>query len=157
MTPVPPDRDVRRVDAATVRPLRHAVLRPGQPPEASVYAEDELPTTIHLAALDDRGEVVACATFFAEEYQGRPAWRLRGMASAPEVRGQGYGAAILATALARLRRDGVRLLWANARVVALPFYRPFGFVTVGEEFAVVGVPHYVAVLDLTAAPNGTST
>lgn len=149
--------DVRQVDAATVRPLRHAVLRPGHPPEASVYPEDDLPTTLHLAAVDESGAVVACATFFPEPYAGEPAWRLRGMASAPEARGQGYAAAILTDALRQLREQGVRLLWANARVVALPFYRPFGFTTVGEEFAVIGVPHYVALLDLTTDSNGTST
>jgi predicted GNAT family N-acyltransferase len=150
-------RRVERVDAATVRPLRHAVLRSGRPPEESQYPQDDLPDTLHLAALDDSGDVLACATVFPEPYEGRPAWRLRGMASAPEVRGQGHAGALLAEALRLLHALGAELLWCNARVAALPFYLRFGFTTVGEQFEVVGVPHYLAVLELTPTVNGTST
>lgn len=144
------------VDADQVRPLRHAVLRAGRPLEESVYPEDELPDTLHLAALADDGSVRACGTFFPEPYQGRAAWRLRGMASDPRVRGKGFAGALLAVALDRLRRGGVTVVWCNARTSALPFYRRFGFAAVGEEFEVVGVPHYVAVLSLTG-PKATST
>lgn len=152
---------VRRVSAAQVRPLRHAELRAGRPLTESVYPQDDVPETLHLAAFDTEGLLVACGTFFPEPYAGRPAWRLRGMVSAPEVRGRGYGAALLAAAIARLRADGSTLLWCNARTTALAFYRSFGFTTVGQEFEVVGVPHYRAVLELVdpvAAPvKGTST
>jgi predicted GNAT family N-acyltransferase len=148
---------VVRVDAATVRPLRHAVLRAGRPAEESQYPEDDLPDTLHLASLGESGDVMACATFFPETYQGRPAWRLRGMASAPEARGQGYAGALLAEALRLLREQGVGLIWCNARVAALPFYLRFGFATVGEQFEVVGVPHFVAVLELAPTVKGTST
>jgi predicted GNAT family N-acyltransferase len=116
---------------------------------------------VHLAALGPDGTVVACATFFPESYQGRAAWRLRGMATDPAVRGQGYAAAVLTEALRVLAERGVDTLWCNARTGALWFYRGFGFRTVGEEFQSVGVPHYVAVRSLPApsngAPNGTST
>lgn len=145
------------VDADRVRPLRHAVLRAGRPPEESVYPQDGLPDTLHLAVLDDDGSVLVCATFFPEPYEGRDAWRLRGMASDPRVRGRGFAGALLAEALDLLRRRGVALVWCNARTSALPFYRRFGFATVGQEFEVVDVPHYVAVLALTQETNGTST
>ena len=148
---------VVEVDAATVRPLRHVVLREGRPETESVYPQDELPEAFHLAVLDEHGRVVACGTFFPEPYEGRSAWRLRGMATDAGVRGLGYGSALMHDALLRLSQRGADLLWCNARETALGFYRRFGFTTVGEEFVSVGVPHYVALLEVTATPKGTST
>jgi len=145
------------VDAAVVRPLRHAVLRAGRPAAESVYPQDEFGETLHLAALTSDGSVAACGTFFPQTYEGRPAWRLRGMASDPKFRGQGYAAALLTEALRLLAERGVTTIWCNARTEALRFYQGFGFTTVGEEFESAGVPHYVAVRSLTGSPNGTST
>lgn len=140
-------RGVESVLAATVRPLRHAVLRPGQPATASAYPQDEVPDTLHLAAYDDVGAVVGCATFFPEPLDGEPAWRLRGMATAPAVRGQGYAGEMLARGIVELRERGVPLLWCNARTSAVGFYERFGFERRGAEFdlPLLG-PHYVLVL-----------
>lgn len=137
---------VRRVGADVVRPLRQAVLRPGSDPAESVYPQDDDAATVHIAALD--GEVVVgTATMFPEEYDGRPAWRLRGMAVAEERRGSGIGSVLFAALLTTVQRQGCDLLWCNARTVALTFYRGHGFDVVGDEFLVAsGVPHYVAVL-----------
>ncbi|MCZ3389675.1 MAG: GNAT family N-acetyltransferase [Actinomycetia bacterium] len=143
--------EIRHVAADAVRPLRHAVLRQGAPLAESVYPVDDLPDTVHLGALDD-GAVIGTATFFPEPYEGRAAWRLRGMAVAEERRGAGVGSLMLDEAVAEVRQNEADLLWCNARTVALPFYSRRGFTIVGEEFLVAhGVPHYLAVLKMT--PN----
>jgi hypothetical protein len=79
-------------DAATLRPLRAAVLRPGQPAKAADYPEDGLASTLHLAALDDHGAVVGCATFFPDPYPedpARAAWRRPRQAPPDPLRGKG--------------------------------------------------------------------
>lgn len=134
---------VQRVTAEVVRPLRAAVLRPGLPSEQSVYPEDDLPSTLHLAATDAAGRVVGCATFFPEPYDGGPAWRLRGMATDESVRGQGVGRLLLSEGLAAARTATVPTLWCNARTTAAGFYSRFGFVVEGEEFLTAGgIPHH---------------
>ena len=84
---------VRAITAAETRPLRHAVLRPGQSFEQTVYSRDDHPETLHLGAFDgDR--LVAIASLYREARPHRPsraAWRLRGMATDPDVRGGGFG------------------------------------------------------------------
>jgi predicted GNAT family N-acyltransferase len=144
---------VRRVSAAEVRPLRRAVLRPNLPEEASAYPEDDLPTTVHLAAYrPSGGEPVSVATLFPEPYDGRPAWRLRGMATSEQVRGQGYGAAVLAAGLAAAREAGIDLVWCNARLPAENFYRRHDFRRVSEVFEVPPIgPHVVMVRRLDGA------
>lgn len=140
-----PTVTVVATDAATVRPLRAAVLRPGLPLEEVVHPEDDLASTLHLAALDDDGSVVGCATFLTEPYPGdpgRPAWRLRGMATAEAVRGQGVGVAVLSTGLEAAAGAGVEVVWCHGRTSALGFYQRMGFVAEGEEFRTAhGIPH----------------
>ncbi|MEO8107165.1 MAG: GNAT family N-acetyltransferase [Actinomycetes bacterium] len=140
--------DVSRVEAEVVRPLRHSVLRAGSDPAESVYPADDLADTVHLAAVDSDA-VVGTATTFPEPYEGRPAWRLRGMAVKDGYRGRGIGTALLTEVLAHVRGSGFDLLWCNARKPALTFYEDHGFVLVGEEFlAGGGVPHFLAVCHL---------
>lgn len=124
---------VARVAAEAIRPLRHAVLRPGLPADSACFPGDEATGTIHLAARSG-GQVVGCASFMRSEFAGEPAWQLRGMATAPEWRGRGVGARLLVHADALLADEPIRLLWCNARVIAIGFYERQGWSVVSEEF-----------------------
>ena len=73
--------EVRLASAAEVRPLRMRVLRAGRPAPESIYPYDQLPETLHLAAVVG-DQVVGCATVFPEPYEaGLDAWRPRGTAA----------------------------------------------------------------------------
>ncbi|SHL04039.1 GNAT family N-acetyltransferase [Actinacidiphila paucisporea] len=128
--------------------LRWAVLRTGLPRETAVYPEDARPDTFHIAAYDESGTVQGCATFFPDGLPGEaaPAYRFRGMGSAPEIRGQGFGAAALVAGLRECAARGAGLVWCNGRIAAAGFYERLGFTAVGEEFVIEpSGPHYVFV------------
>ena len=144
-----------------VRPLRHAVLRPGRPAQESVYLEDLAPDTIHMAALIDGGEgeaaldtgegdrVLAVGTAIHQAPSWDPAapdaWRVRGMATAEARRGHGLGAKVLAALVQAVEEAGAAMVWCNARVPARGrLYERAGFTTRGEVFdiPVIG-PHVV--------------
>lgn len=142
---------VRAITAAETQPLRSAVLRPGQPPESLVYPGDDAPTTFHAGAIID-GEIVGIATIYPEPMPLVPqaaldpasAFRLRGMATRPDLQGTGLGRAVLLRCIEHVRDAGASVLWCNARVSALGFYQRLGFETVGDEFDIAGIgPHYV--------------
>ncbi|MHB1446482.1 MAG: GNAT family N-acetyltransferase [Acidimicrobiales bacterium] len=65
---------------------------------------------------------------------GDAGWRLRGMATAPEVRGWGVGAELVARVLEHARAQQGRVLWCTARMAAVGFYQRQGFVTRGETW-----------------------
>ena len=98
---------IRRIDAADTQPLRHAILRPNQPFEATVYPLDEEPASGHFGAfLGD--ELVGVDSVFNETRPGeinRYAWRLRGMATREQDRGQGIGGALLRLPLPPRRKQ----------------------------------------------------
>lgn len=138
--------DVRAITPAQVRQLRHAVLRPFDPPEKLVYAGDDDPDTLHAGAFEGDA-LVGIASVCREpmpDGSDDGHWRLRGMATLPEARGRGYGRALLEHCFAHIRSQGGTLLWCNARVAALGFYEHLGFVAQGEQFEIVPIgPHYV--------------
>jgi predicted GNAT family N-acyltransferase len=134
---------VEQVGIDVILPLRAAILRAGLPVDTARYEQDELPTTVHLAALDGSNGVVGCASWSPEPYRGRTGWRLRGMATADAVRGRGIGAQLLAAGLDLGVQHGAEVAWCNARTSALGFYQRYGFTAVGEEFDVpYAGPHY---------------
>jgi predicted GNAT family N-acyltransferase len=140
---------VESVDVVLVRPLRHAMLRAGRPPADSEYAQDHLAQTVHFAVQVDE-DVVGCLTLFPEQFQDESAWRIRGMAVHPKWQRKGLGQALVTAAQERGRASGDNVIWCNARVSALGFYRSAHFSVIGPEFAAEGVPHRVAVWRPTA-------
>ena len=139
---------VERVPAGVTFRLRRSVLRPHETYDELVLPGDDDPDTGHFAAFDDEGEVVGTSTVRREappwDPDRAPAWRLRGMATADGLRGQGIGAKVLAATIDHVAAEGGGLLWCNARTPAVDFYRRAGFETRGEvwEEPEIG-PHIV--------------
>jgi ribosomal protein S18 acetylase RimI-like enzyme len=145
---------IRIVERDVVRALQWRVLRGGElPPDTSSLGQD-VPGSFSVAAFSDHGALVGAATFVPELEPGHPDpdlqvsgdWRLRGMATVPELHGAGVGSAVLSAGLAEVVRRGGARVWCNARTAALGFYRRHGFLVSGEEFVTPesGIPHYRA-------------
>lgn len=138
--------DIRPITAEAARPLRAALLRPGRPHEESAYPGDEASDTLHAGAFVG-GTLVGVASVFREPPPGASdatAWRLRGMAVAPEARRGGCGRALLERCVAHVFSQGGTGLWCNARSTAAGFYLALGFESDGEEFRTPdGIPHFL--------------
>jgi GNAT superfamily N-acetyltransferase len=161
---------VERVPAPETFTLRQRVLRPHQRVDEMAMAGDDDPSTGLFAAKDPAtGEVVSTASVRREpppwiagapsagHYPpvdappaatraagpgGEHAWRLRGMATAEDRRGQGLGKLVLDAALAHVAAEGGGLLWCSARTGARRFYEREGLVALGKVFEVPVIgPH----------------
>jgi GNAT superfamily N-acetyltransferase len=138
--------DIHPIAAADTHWLRHVLLRPHQAPDTLIYPGDEAPDSLHVGAFRD-GQLVGIASISRQPFPGAPdqaAWQLRGMATLPEVRRQGYGAALVRACLDHVAAHGAGILWCNGRTTAISFYQAQDFRVWGEEFEVPGTgPHYV--------------
>ncbi len=149
---------VARVPAATTYPLRQQVLRPHQRPEDLRLPGDDDPYTGSFAALGADREVWGTACVLPEACPWRPdradSWRVRGMATAEGARGKGIGTEVLAAVLAHVAGKGGGLIWCNARVPALSFYRRAGFDVHGPEWVdpVIG-PHVAMWREVAGSPQ----
>jgi GNAT superfamily N-acetyltransferase len=143
------DYTVCRVAVARTLPLRRAVLRPHLPAADPYLPPDATASsTVAYAALDRHGEVIGAAVLTPDEppfgsTAGR-AWRLRGMAVAPQQRNRGIGGALLAAHIAHVAGLGGGILWCNARIAARGLYERGGMSAWGEVFEepLIG-PHIV--------------
>src|SRR5690242_4905789 len=128
---------VRRVDLEDTLALKQRVLRPHQTIDELAR---ECAGLVDLAcfAVVEEGRVLGTATVHREAAPwapgDTPAWRLRGMATEDDRRGEGIGAAALAAAIDHVRVHGGGLLWCNARTPAVAFYERAGFRTRGEPW-----------------------
>jgi predicted GNAT family N-acyltransferase len=137
---------VRPIEAEQTRILRQRILRPHKQTYELVYPGDDAPDSLHVGAFEE-DELVGVASVMREQRSGEDdpgAWRIRGMATIPEVRGHGHGGALLERCLVHVAAHGGTLAWCTARVTAMAFYRHFGFEAQGEPFEVPVIgTHYV--------------
>ena len=139
--------EIRIIQAPEVISLRHEVLRPNQPIEMCTYPDDQREGTFHLGGIKD-GHIVAVGTFIQRSHKTYPelTYQLRGMATSPAVRGEGYGKALLEEARNRLKAQGADGWWCNARLVPVPFYERLGLTVASESSEIEGIgPHHIMV------------
>jgi len=141
-----------RVTAEETYPLRQQVLRPHQSIAEVGFPGEDDPATAHFAQRDQGdqrdgdGQIVGIVTVLRQDpdppITDATWWRLRGMATAVDQRGQGVGMALVQAALAHVAAEHGTGLWCNARRSAVGFYCKAGFVTTGQEWEEPGLgPH----------------
>jgi GNAT superfamily N-acetyltransferase len=143
---------VAPVSTESILPLRTKVLRDGTPSRDPRYSEDDLPGTVHFAAVTDDG-IVGTSTWLPREYPhdpGIPAVQLKGMAVDQDLQSSGIGALLLRHGIEEAQRNGARLVWARARDTALAFYERNGFRVEGDAFMddATGMSHHMVVVTI---------
>jgi len=144
--------NIEKVSPDVVRPLRHKVLRPNLPFEASCLPSDSDPGAIHFA-LKKGDTIFSIASLYSELLEAMPnknAYRLRGMATEPAKQGKGFGTMVLHGAMDHLKKEtDVEILWCNARVTAFGFYEKMSFTILGEIFDIPNLgPHKTGYIEL---------
>ena len=143
---------IRAISAVETIAVRWPVLRPGFARETAVFDGDDAVGTLHFGAFDAE-KLVGVASIYLAPFPVQPdvspSFQLRGMATLPEVRGAGFGKALLDACAAAAREKGAAFLWCNARTSAADFYSKNGWRIAGEEFEIPTVgPHFRMALAL---------
>ena len=137
--------EIKRVGSDLIRPLRHSELRKGQDFTTTCYDKDNENETIHIACLS-QNNVISCATFYPEfthKLKTENPYRLRGMATATDFTRRGHGTMLMKKAFKLLQKKDVDIIWCNARLGALNFYKKLGFEVLGDIFNIKDIgPHY---------------
>ena len=137
--------DIKVVAAKDIRPLRNLVLRPNLPIETTYYDLDNDIGTFHLASIMDN-TIISIGTFYPEndiELQTKNGYRLRGMATHPKFRRKSAATKLMKESFVLLKEKKCDVLWCNARLVAVEFYKSLGFKITGKIFDIPSIgPHY---------------
>ena len=139
--------DLRLIPLDATRALRRDVLRPYMTVEE--LAAHEPPESVAFGAFDG-DELVAVGLVGPEGEPGD--WRVRGMATRPDARGQGAGTRVLEALVHHAVEHGATRLWCNARTPARTLYERVGFVVASDEFEPPHIgPHYRMELSIPGA------
>ena len=122
----------RQVVALRFRVLREPLGLTFTPEQLAAEAAD---THVAIYA-DDR--LAGCLML---QRQDAETVKMRQVAVAPEMQGQGIGRVLVTFAEDVARRQGYKTVQLNARETATPFYARLGYIPVGELFEEVGLPH----------------
>ena len=137
--------DIKVVAAKDIRTLRNLVLRPNLPIETTYYDLDKDIGTFHLASIMDN-TIISIGTFYPEndiELQTKNGYRLRGMATHPKFRRKSAATKLMKKSFVLLKEKKCDVLWCNARLVAVEFYKSLGFKITGKIFDILSIgPHY---------------
>lgn len=98
----------------------------------------------HLAATDGT-EIIGILLLRPLENQ---AIKMRQVAVAPELQGQGVGKALVLESELLAKNLGFKHMELHARKVALAFYQSLNYEVIGPEFLEIGIPHVKMVKDL---------
>lgn len=143
--------EVKQIDAKDTYDIRLKILRPNSTIEQCQYPGDTDDLTFHLGAYKD-DKLVSVASFYMDNHPKIEAdyqFRLRGMATLNDFRGEGMSSALLRTAFPLIKKNHVNTIWCNARTSAIGFYEKVGFETIGGEFDIEGIgPHVLMVKNL---------
>lgn len=132
---------IKEISALETYPVRHPVLRKGRPLEDCHFEGDDLPSTIHLGLFEDEN-LVGVASLLKNshpDFDNNTPYQLRGMAILESVQGKGYGKQLLTFGENLLKKQGVDLIWFNAREKAIPFYQNSGYLIIGNSFDIRGI------------------
>lgn len=131
--------------------VRHQVLRVGQPRSSSYFPEDCYQNTIHFAAFK-HDKIIGCASVYKEshpDFSLKQSWRIRGMAVVEAMQGQNIGSQLLESCVNHAINMKGDVIWCNARINAVKFYKRCGFKIIGDEFTIENIgAHYLMAKNL---------
>jgi predicted GNAT family N-acyltransferase len=139
--------NMKTVTLDDILSLRAKVLRPGRALNEAIFEGDDKSDTIHVA-LFEGDEIVACASLYNKNgafFDDKRQYQLRGMAVEERCRGKGYGRALLKYSEFLMLNRGIDVLWLNARLDAVGFYKKQGYETYGEKFYIPDVCEHIVM------------
>ncbi|MDZ4822915.1 MAG: GNAT family N-acetyltransferase [Flavobacteriales bacterium] len=142
--------EVKIISPVQTHSLRHLVLWPHiEREEDCVIDADERKDAIHLATCEGE-RIVSIGSLFEMQSEkialvpgeSKKQYRLRAMATDPEYRGRDCGKLLVEKAIEILREKKIDVLWCDARMGAVGFYKRLGFSMIDEVYEVPRIgPH----------------
>jgi len=140
---------IHEIKAEDTYPIRKKELRENiDLPEK--FRGDLDNSTFHLG-LFENDILVSVVSFMRSDFESLKGnqYQLRGMATLKAYQKKGYGQKLVEEADKLLKKKNVNIVWCNARIVALDFYKKQGYKKIGEEFDIPQIGgHYVMYKNL---------
>ena len=121
------------------------MLRQGRPIEDCIFEGDLDPNTIHLGAFIDKKLVGVLSAYQKNNpaFTVSKSYQIRGVAVLTTAHRKGIGRALMDHIEKILEQRKIDLIWLNARITALDFYKALAYHQKGNAFEIEGIgTHY---------------
>jgi GNAT superfamily N-acetyltransferase len=141
---------IKKISSAETFLVRHPVLREGKPIESCHFEGDDLETTQHFG-LHLKRKLVGIISLFDKK---NPAFleskqcQIRGMAVLENHRKKDFGKALIIHSEEYCKNQGVDIIWFNARIEALGFYKKMGYQSLGIPFEIKDVGEHILMFKI---------
>ncbi len=137
---------IKEITTAQTYLVRQPVLRPGKSIEFCYFDGDDLPTTKHYGFFIKKKRVGVITLKFIKNknFICEQQYQIRGMAVLENYQQKGIGAKLLKYAENIVVQNNGVLIWFNARITAINFYKTNNYITVGKPFEIFDIgEHYL--------------
>tara|TARA_B100000287_G_C20647292_1_gene785545 strand:- start:996 stop:1670 length:675 start_codon:yes stop_codon:yes gene_type:complete len=125
---------IKKVSISFIQAYRKKYLYSHLSPQLCYYNKDKNNSTIHLA-LFQNDKVISGLTLIENSFlENKKSFQIRGMFTINNCCKKGYGSLLIDYAKKKISDHNCKLLWCNARVEAIDFYKKNGFVEYGDFF-----------------------
>ena len=133
---------IKKVSANFIKKFRIIALYNTNQRKFAFYKEDLRRTTEHFLLFNDDKKVVSGLTLIKNVEFNKH--QIRGMFTLPKFREMGYGSKLLKKVeLDNLNKSKSSLIWCNARIDAVDFYKKNNYKVVGKKFLIKNIGlHY---------------
>ena len=133
---------IKKVSANYIKKFRLVALYKSNQRKFAFYKEDLRRTTEHFLLFNDDKKVVSGLTLIKDVEFNK--YQIRGMFTLPKFREMGYGSKILKKIeFDNLNKSKSSLIWCNARIEAVDFYKKNNYIVVGKKFLIRNIGlHY---------------
>jgi len=129
--------EARIIPSSLTYNIRNKVLWPHKELEHCTLSIDGLNSTYHVGSFFEK-ELISIGTFLEEKNQNFDKkfsqYRLRAMGTLKKFEGISGGKSLLLYAIHILQEKKINLLWCDARINAIPFYKKVGLKTKGDFY-----------------------
>lgn len=136
---------IRLISAAQTHQVRHPMLRKGRPISDCEFYGDYHSNTLHLGAFE-KEQLVGVLSAYEQNnpyFKTNRSYQVRGVAVLPSHHRQGIGKDLMHKIEYHLEEQKVDLIWLNARINAVYFYRALHYSQKGSAFEISGIgTHY---------------
>ena len=138
--------EISEISSLETFKVRHPVLRTGKPLESCRFDGDELATTKHFGLFENEilAGVISVFKQTNDAFADGNQFQIRGMAVLENFRKRGLGEQLVVHVEDYVNGQNGKLIWFNAREVALKFYANLGYEIIGSAFEIPDVgTHYM--------------
>lgn len=139
-------KEIKEISALETFSVRHPVLRSGKTRESCRFEGDNLATTMHYGLFTPLGMVGVISLFENSNslFSTGKQFQIRGMAVLAEEQKKGCGEVLVRHIETILIAEKEKIIWFNAREIAVGFYEKLGYQVIGASFNIGDIgKHFV--------------